>query len=178
MVQNSKEDFAKHFRSLYHGDCPVWAAIELWDFGMLSRFYQLMNGSNRNDVAAHFGLTSGRKLANWLECINDLRNCCALHSRLNRRHFPKNPSFPRSREFGQFAHLWALQDKDLHRLYPLMCILVYILDQSTPNHTWRERVIELMEEINEINGLKLGDFAIPDEWRSEVLWKTDRQQAF
>lgn len=170
MVDKSKEDFARHFRDVYGGVVPVWVAIELWDFGTLSRFYQFLTASDRSDVAARFGLSSGKKLANWLECLNDLRNVCAHHSRLNRRHFPKNPSFPRSRTFPQFAHLRALSDRELHRLYPLICVLMYLLDQSTPSDACRARVTELIGTVNDVNGLKLADFAIPDFWQREPLW--------
>lgn len=170
MVRNSKEDFARHFRMMHDGECPVWAAIELWDFGMLSRFYQLTTRPDRDRVAARFGLTSSRKLANWLECINDLRNSCAHHARLNRRHFPKNPSFPRSSEFNRFSHLTTLDDQRLHRLYPLMCVLAYMLDQLATGHSWRERVVALIGDLEEVNGLKLADYAIPEDWRNEELW--------
>jgi abortive infection bacteriophage resistance protein len=170
MVRTSKEDFARHFRHMYAGDCPIWAAIELWDFGTLSRYFQLMNKSDRDSVAHRFGLTSSSKLANWLECINDLRNFCAHHSRLNRRHFPKNPSFPRSRALSQFAHLAALEDKERHQLYPLLCVLTYLLDQFKPGHSWRSRTVGIIEKIDHLNGAKLADYGIPDQWRAEEPW--------
>jgi abortive infection bacteriophage resistance protein len=171
MVQSSKEEFAKHFQTFYNGECPIWAAIELWDFGTLSRFFQMMTKADRDQVAIHFGLTSSRKLANWLECVNDLRNVCAHHSRLNRRHFPKNPSFPRSPQFPQFRHLSRLTDQAHHRLYPLLCVLVYMLDQTNPEHSWRERLVALVDHIEHVSGLKLADYAIPDSWHSEAIWQ-------
>jgi len=169
-LQNSKEAFAKHFREIYGAECPIWAAIELWDFGTLSRFYQLMKPTNRHAVAAHYGFATARKLANWLECINDLRNFCAHHSRLNRRHFPKGPAFPWSAEFQQFAHLKPLMDQARHRLYPLMCMLVYMLDRVAPGHCWRERIIGLMDAMEGINGLALSDYGVPENWCTEALW--------
>lgn len=173
-VQNSKEAFAKHFREMYDAECPIWAAIELWDFGTLSRFYQLMKPDNRNAVAARYGFATGSKLANWLECINDLRNFCAHHSRLNRRHFPKGPTFPWSADFQQFAHLKPLMDQARHRLYPLMCMLVYTLDQVNSGHSWRERIIGLMNTIEVIDGLALSDYGIPDDWLTQTLWNEIR----
>ncbi|MGB3329610.1 MAG: Abi family protein, partial [Thermomicrobiales bacterium] len=41
-VRDSKEQFADHFKRMYDGEVPIWVAIELWDFGTLSRFYQIM----------------------------------------------------------------------------------------------------------------------------------------
>lgn len=60
-IQDSPEAFANHFRLRYDGAIPIWAAIELWDFGTLSRFYQmccwkirrLLRGSLASDLTRH-----------------------------------------------------------------------------------------------------------------------------
>ena len=57
-VRSSKESFARHFRDNYEGTMPVWAAIELWDFGMLSSYFQIMKSPDRTAVATSFGIQS------------------------------------------------------------------------------------------------------------------------
>lgn len=59
----SNEDFAKHFHSKYPGEhMPIWIAVELWDFGMLSHFFSGMNVRDREAIAQQHAVKS------WLQC--------------------------------------------------------------------------------------------------------------
>lgn len=51
----SKDEFVKHHVKKYQGRMPIWVAIELWDFGMLSRFFSGMQQRDQNAVAHSFG---------------------------------------------------------------------------------------------------------------------------
>jgi len=44
-VKRSKDEFVLHHQRKYgdRSSLPIWIAIELWDFGLLSRFYSGMN---------------------------------------------------------------------------------------------------------------------------------------
>ena len=71
----SSEEFAKHFRNKYpHDDLPIWIATELWDFGMLSRFYAGMLFNDRMAIAKEYGLKQPDMLEAWLKSINYVRN--------------------------------------------------------------------------------------------------------
>jgi abortive infection bacteriophage resistance protein len=175
LVSRSKEAFAKHFREIYDGELPIWAAIELWDFGTLSRFYQVMQPDDRANVATRLGITSGRTLQGWIEALNDLRNFCAHHQRLNRRHFPVAPSM---KGFSIFRHVRESgnrtlkeRDQDLHRLYPLMCVLTFLHRDVPMMPRWREMTIELFESVPRIAGLRLSDYGIPENWTLQELWQ-------
>lgn len=50
LCSKSKEDFWLHHVERYGGQMPIWAAIELWDFGLLSRFYEGMQQRDRDAV--------------------------------------------------------------------------------------------------------------------------------
>jgi abortive infection bacteriophage resistance protein len=122
-VRSSKESFAKHFLEKYEGTLPVWAAIELWDFGTLATYYQIMRAEDREEVASTFDLRSARLLGSWVEALNVLRNICAHHGRLNRRHMAVSPRIPKPLTAAEFAHLYPLRDTERHTLYPLLCVL-------------------------------------------------------
>ncbi len=169
LVANSKEAFAIQFRSHYLEPMPIWMAIELWDFGMLARFFQVMATEDRFAVCADFGVNGGRQLQGWLEAINDLRNVCAHHSRLNRRHFPKKPGIPKN--VRTLRHIASLPDKDQHRLYPMLCVLTYILDRLPGCTDWKDRVREHFAEARRSPLQDDSDFGMPPGWAEMELWR-------
>lgn len=171
-VLRSKEDFAKHFREQYGGEVPVWVAVELWDFGMLSRVYQIMKHHDREAMSRSFGIQKSTTMGGWLEAINILRNFCAHHARLNRRHFVHAPSIPTARHFPEFAHLHKLEDKHKHRLYPQLCVLSFLLNATSGATAWRKTIADHFGEVLNMNGASLADYGIPEEWAQETLWRT------
>jgi abortive infection bacteriophage resistance protein len=169
-VRASKESFAKHFRNNYEGTLPVWAAIELWDFGMLSSYYQIMNSTDRAAVAATYGIHSARLLGSWLEAINVLRNICAHHGRLNRRHIAIAPRIPKPKTSAEFAHLYPMTDVGRHTLYPLLCVLSYFSININRDMQWHSAFAATFNHIHEIPGVDFNDFGFPNNWLAQSLW--------
>ncbi|MCA9858882.1 MAG: Abi family protein [Thermomicrobiales bacterium] len=168
----SKETFATHFRKRYAGPLPIWAAVELWDFGMLSRFYEIMAPDDRHAIATRYGLTAASTFQGWLVSLNDLRNFCAHHSRLNRRHFPNLPRIPGN--IPAFRDIRRVQDRDPHRLYSLLCVLAYVLLQlNRPNH-WQAVVVQHFTIPPASSCFHLKDYGIPQNWLHSPLWSTGK----
>ena len=61
--------------------CQIWAAIELWDFGMLSIFLSGMQVQDVQNIAMKYGIARWELLTSWVRAINHIRNICAHHSR-------------------------------------------------------------------------------------------------
>ena len=94
--QNSTTLFVKHHKSKYDGDFPIWVAVELFTFGMLSRFYSDMKTEEQNAIAGSLS-TSVANVKSWLYCCSSLRNICAHYGRLYFRTFtavPANRNLP------------------------------------------------------------------------------------
>jgi abortive infection bacteriophage resistance protein len=83
MVVNSKSESVEHFRNKYSSHLPIWAAVELWDFGMLSKFYSGLKYKDQIAIANIYGLQKKPEvLASWIRTLADVRNICAHHGRL------------------------------------------------------------------------------------------------
>lgn len=83
LFDRSREEFVKHFKRKYAGDTPpIWIAIELWDFGMLSVFLGGMKYADQVLLAAKYGLPRAELLTSTIRNMNNIRNICAHHSRL------------------------------------------------------------------------------------------------
>lgn len=172
-VRSSKESFALHFREKYEGALPVWAAIELWDFGTLSVYYQIMQPEDRAAVAKALGLHSARLLGSWLGSLNVLRNISAHHGRLNRRHFAIGPKIPKPQTSEEFAHLYPLADSNLHSLYTILCVLSYLMLQIRSDRTWQDGINQSVNHIESMRLVKYQDYGFPDDWERQLLWRAN-----
>lgn len=75
-----KEPFVAHHQQQY-GALPIWAAVEVWDFGLLSKLFAGMQHADQQTIAALYDGPSGQAFAQWLRSLNFIRNVSA-HSRL------------------------------------------------------------------------------------------------
>jgi abortive infection bacteriophage resistance protein len=71
---------------------PIWIAVELFSFGMLSRFYADMHVKDKKNIARSEFNLGYQQLESWLLCISTLRNRCAHYMRLYNAPFNKWPS--------------------------------------------------------------------------------------
>ena len=106
LFSNAKEEFAKHFKLKYAGvHPPIWIAIEVWDFGMLSSFLSGMKMADREELAAKYGLPREALLTTLARNLNHIRNVCAHHSRLWNRSPADQLSRPKYGEVVLLDHL-------------------------------------------------------------------------
>lgn len=84
--------FVKHHIYKYGGEFPIWAASEMFTFGMLSKFFANMTCQDRENLSNDIYKTNLKFVGSWLRCCTDLRNICAHYGRLYFRTFSAAPS--------------------------------------------------------------------------------------
>lgn len=84
--------FVKHHIYKYGGEFPIWAASEMFTFGMLSKFFANMTCQDRENLSNDIYKTNPKFVGSWLRCCTDLRNICAHYGRLYFRIFSAAPS--------------------------------------------------------------------------------------
>lgn len=89
-LETSQEDFVIHHRVNYRGEMPIWAAVEIMDWGMLSYLYEMAPQTARDKIASRCALT-GPQLQSWLRSLNVLRNLAAHHARMFNRVYGMQP---------------------------------------------------------------------------------------
>ena len=80
-LENSKEVFVTHHKRKYGGELPIWAAVEIMDWGMLSHLFGMSPNIVRNRIAERCALTAPQ-LESWLKSLNIVRNYAAHHARM------------------------------------------------------------------------------------------------
>lgn len=89
--RNSKAPFVRNFRENYEGgQLPIYALVEVFSFGTLSKFYKNMKNADKKIVAKSFGV-GYTYLESWLESIAYVRNICAHYGRLYNAKLSKTP---------------------------------------------------------------------------------------
>lgn len=168
-LSRSSEDFAQHHRERYGGRMPIWVAIELWDFGMLSFFYQGMAYKHREAIAQSIGALTADQLVSWMKTLNFVRNVSAHHSRLWNRSVTEVPKMPAGERVPLLAHVAASGAQ--YRLYGALVCIRYLLRSIHADGGWHNRLIEHMQKFPQtpLVGLSAAGFA--DGWTMRELWQ-------
>jgi abortive infection bacteriophage resistance protein len=150
---NAKIPFVQHHIQHYNRQFPVWVIMELFTFGMLSRFYADLRTQDQKKLSKTlFGLNP-KTLSSWLHCCTDLRNNCAHHDRLYFRIFS---SFP--------AGLSELDANDRQRLFGMLLVLKTLYPDK---EGWDREVFEPIQSllIGYQSDVKLRHIGFPKNWR-------------
>lgn len=151
--RNSKAPFVKNFRDNYEGGkLPIYALVEVFSFGTLSKFYKNMKNSDKKVVAKSFGV-GFTYLESWLESISYVRNICAHYGRLYNAKLSKTPMLYKEYSEAGIGN---------NRIFGVLLCLKHLL--KTDSH-WNIFVdnIELLFEKYESVDIKTMGF--PENWK-------------
>jgi len=166
----SKEEFVKHFKLKYAGEkLPIWIAIELWDFGMLSTFLSGMKVNDLQTLAQKYALPRVDLLTTWIRNINNVRNICAHHSRLWNRSPADQPSPPKQGEIQALNHL-AFDRVAQSRIYATAAVLQYFLKKIHPASSWGSRLREYCTTFPTSSTCNLAQAGFAPNWEQQSLW--------
>ena len=157
-----REPFVEHHLAQY-GVLPIWAAIEVWDFGMLSKLFAGMKFADQQTIAAIYNAPDGRTFAAWLRSLNFIRNVSAHHSRLWNINVVDSSPTPID---------WP-KELNNKRSFFYFCLMQQLMLVICPNSKWGLRVIQLLA--NDFptftNGaISLDDMGTLAEWQQWELW--------
>jgi abortive infection bacteriophage resistance protein len=167
--RDSKEEFAKHHQENYPA-MPIWVAVELWDFGTLSRFYEGLQRRDRDALAVIFAPIDGPILINWLRCFNFIRNVAAHHSRLWNRTLPDVLALP------ALEACWNL--KPVHvgpiarsKVFGAFTCLRLLLRKIHPDSTWHVRFKEHISTFPDTKLVSIASGGFEPGWADAPIWK-------
>ncbi|MFU0464135.1 Abi family protein [Gardnerella vaginalis] len=157
----SREDFVEHHRVQYNGVLPVWVAVEVMDWGMLSYLYRFSPNLVRNEIARDCEM-SAPQLESWLKSLNILRNCTAHHARLFTRVFDIKPKQIRDTRMTPI-------NSSLHLIFGQLSLIRYLhatldLDGNADN------LITVLENYPHNTLVPLRRTGTPDNWQNLDLW--------
>lgn len=165
LFRSRREPFVEHHQRTYGGELPIWVAIEVWDFGMLSKLFAGMKLSDQDLIAQKYGVENGRTFASWLRGLNFIRNVSAHHSRLWNINVLERAPLPQS------ASYWRQLNNERPFLY--FCFMQQMLRVLCPNSSWSQRFAGVLEEFPSKESLiiSLADFGVVEGWEEWDIWK-------
>lgn len=163
--RSRREPFVEHHKRVYGGELPIWVAIEVWDFGMLSKLYSGMKLGDRDRIAQKYGVERGKNFASWLRGLNFIRNVSAHHSRLWNVNVLERSSVPKN------VDCWELLNNQRPFLY--FCFMQQMLQVLCPNSSWSQRFSDVLNEFPSKKKfiLNLADFGLVKGWEEWDIWK-------
>jgi abortive infection bacteriophage resistance protein len=172
-VTRSRDEFVLHHERKYgtRSLLPIWIAIELWDFGLLSNFYGGMDTPHCIAVATRFAIPNWRLMESWLRSLNYIRNVIAHHGRLWNINLVDSPKLPtKNGTIGDFDALVPLHNVNT-RIYSICCILAYFSKVIDPQSAWPQYLIESIESFPQMPYASIQDMGFPPDWQSHSFWK-------
>ena len=161
--QNQRQPFVAH-NLAKHQMLPIWVAVEILDFGALSRLFAGMQFNDKQVVAAKYGLARGQELEQSLRSLNLIRNVAAHHSRLWNMNILELSPVP------QYDAIW----QKLHNARPFMyfCIIQKLMREISPTSGWGGRFKALVSAFPEPGNKAVTgtDFGLVAGWEQWQLW--------
>ncbi|NFA91035.1 abortive infection bacteriophage resistance protein [Clostridium botulinum] len=152
--KNRKELFIKHHLHKYNGHFPIWAIVEIFSFGMLSRMYANLNITDQKAIAREGFSTNYKLLESWLNNLAYVRNICAHYGRLYNKKLAINP---------KVHNKYIKYNLDLKRLFITILSIKELTINCDEWNTFKIQLEALFEEYQAYINLKLIGF--PYNWK-------------
>lgn len=162
---------------------PTWLIFEAIHLGTLSKIFENLNKDSQKLVAAEIE-EHRRLLKSWLEMLTVLRNHCAHHARVWNRQFSVKPIIPKF-----YAPYFEYQVENKNgdsvteigdfRLHTQMFVVQKLLERTTAESSWMDRLFDLRHEYDDIPSAPMG---FPEGWngfptQEEMMKERERRQA-
>lgn len=163
VLRARRRPFVAHNLARY-GCLPIWVAIEIWDFGTLSKLFGGLRVQDKIAIEARFGLNEGRHLQTWLRGLNFIRNTAAHHSRLWNCNVVERANVPNQK--------LKLRDLDNSRPFLYFCVMKQMLDVICPESSWGDRFKALLATFPDVENRAATPehMGVVDGWEEWGMW--------
>lgn len=168
-ISRSKEQFILEHKKNHKADIPEsWKALEVTSLGTLSKLYKNLEHQlpEKSRIAAEFGFFSHAEFSSVLEAITVIRNVVAHHSRLWNNNVITKYSWPKKFIVDPLSYVPTESHKA--KLYPLLTLILYILEQVNPGHSIKTQFFDLIKSYPVVPIYKMG---FPTNWNQQNIWK-------
>lgn len=151
--RNSKAPFVRNFKENYEGgNLPIYALVEVFSFGTLSKFYKNMLNKDKKAIAKTFGV-GYTYFESGLESISYVRNICAHYGRIYNAKLSKTPIL--YKEYTQVGI-------GNNRIYGVLLCLKYLLKDDDHWNLFVDK-IELL--FDKYPCVQISTMGFPENWK-------------
>lgn len=151
--RNTRAPFVRNFKENYEGgELPIYALVEVFSFGTLSKFYKNMKNEDKKAVAKSFGI-GYTYLESWLESISYVRNICAHYGRLYNAKLSKTPML--YKEYSQAGI-------GNNRIFGVLLCMKQILKNDAHWNQYVDQIDMLIDKYEKVDVKTMG---FPGNWK-------------
>ena len=151
----------KHHNEVYGGHFPIWAAMELFTFGMACSLFSVCLETDQKQIAREYD-TIPKYLNSWMQAILELRNRCAHYNRIYNMFFKQTPHL--YKEYQPFRN---------NKLFPHLLAMKRLAEKTTVWSTFTKSLVKLMKEYPEAQPAFMG---FPENWEEILLSSEETKQ--
>lgn len=155
--KNKKELFIRHHFNKYKGHFPIWAIVEVFSFGMLSKTYANLNIVDQKEIARKCFDTNYGLLESWLNNLSYIRNICAHYGRVYNKKMAILP---------KIHNKYIKDNLDLNKVFVSIVAIKELTKNTLDWEVFKSQLDSLIEEYIDVIDLKLIGF--PVNW-NEIL---------
>jgi abortive infection bacteriophage resistance protein len=146
---------------------PIWIAIELWDFGLLSFAFSGLRIADQMAIANRFSVPHGNLMKSWLKSLNYVRNIIAHHGRLWNASLVQNPHLPK---IGQISTFDSIVPITSTKIYSVCCILYYLSSVINPGAKWGDKLKQFLLNFPKMPHANVQHMGFPRGWEYQPFW--------
>ena len=157
--RNSKAPFVRNFRENYEGgNLPIYALVEVFSFGTLSKFYKNMKNPDKKAIAQTFGV-GYTYIESWLESISYVRNICAHYGRLYNAKLSKTPML-----YKEYAQAGIGNN----RVYGVLLCMKHLLKNDEHWNLFVDKIDMLFDKYECV---QISTMGFPENWKELLQHK-------
>jgi len=169
LSRHRENDIVVKHNTFNDGRLPIWAAVELLDFGKISRLFGGLDEPIATVIAGEFG-GGARFMKGAVQSLNNLRNHVAHQSRLWNFHYLQNPPTSQSKLPGDLLHLHHLEDHEQHKLFTRLSLLLWLDTENRFGLNLRKRLFDLLRTLPKSEYIRLSSMGYSSVFQSSNLW--------
>lgn len=155
--RNSRTPFVRNFRENDEGGyLPIYALVEIFSFGTLSKFYKNMLNKDKKAIAKTFGV-GYTYFESWLESISYVRNICAHYGRIYNAKLSKKPMLYKEYTQAGIGN---------NRIYGVLLCLKHLLKNDTHWNLFVDNVELLFDKYECV---QISTMGFPENWKELLL---------
>lgn len=154
--RNSKAPFVRNFRENYEGgNLPIYALVEIFSFGTLSKFFKNMHNKDKKEIAKTFGV-GYTYFESWLESISYVRNICAHYGRLYNAKMAKTPKLYKEYTQAGIGN---------NRIFGVLLCMKNLLKSDSQWDLFVDKIEMLLDKYESV---QINTMGFPENWK-EIL---------
>ncbi|WP_235075345.1 Abi family protein [Asaia sp. SF2.1] len=167
-LDRSKDDWLREFSATYSSPVPIWMAVEVWDFGTLSKLLEMSCLSDRFAIASRYGLLPDT-LVSWIKALAFVRNICAHHGRLWNTGIVNQPKVPKIDEAPGVLHIRSASIQR-SKVYGSSTVASHLVKKINPSTSWSSRMKKHWLHFPKIPFVSAEHGGFVSKWEVEEIW--------